>query len=259
MKKVLLIIFVWLMAYNLPWAQPINQKDSKGLKQGEWIEYYDQAKTQIKSKGVYKNNKRVGVWFFYYETGEVFMEVEYLTDGITTNLKMYDPDKTKTAEGIYVKGKKEGTWYYYGKDSVKLREEPYKNGLLDGIVKTFYRSGKTFEILTYLKGKREGPWKQFYESGVLKTDGTYKNDTLDGKITYYHSNAKKQMEGTYVKGLRQGVFTIYEDNGKVKETLRYDKGFLHPDDEKRHLVKEPKEVFPESIIYKGGFEGLMPK
>ncbi len=259
MKKLFLIILALFFAYHLQWGQPINQKDSKGMKQGEWIEYYDQAKTQIKSKGVYKNNKRVGVWFFYYETGEVFMEVEYLTDGNTTNLKMYDPDKSKIAEGIYVKGKKEGTWYYYGKDSVKLREEPYKNGLLDGIVRTFYRSGKTFEILTYLKGKREGPWKQFYESGVLKTDGTFKNDTLDGKITYYHSNAKKQMEGTYVKGLRQGVFTIYEENGKVKETLRYDKGFLHPDDEKRHLVKEPKEVFPESIIYKGGFEGLMPK
>ncbi|MCX7744118.1 MAG: toxin-antitoxin system YwqK family antitoxin [Flavobacteriales bacterium] len=259
MKRIIVILLVWMTSHHLHWAQPINQKDSKGLKQGEWIEYYDQAKTQIKSKGVYKNNKRVGVWFFYYETGEVFLEVEYLTDGITTNLKMYDPDKTKTAEGIYVKGKKEGIWYYYGKDSVKLREEPYKNGLLDGIVKTFYRSGKTFEIITYLKGKREGPWKQFYESGVLKTDGTFKNDTLDGKITYYHSNSKKLMEGTYAKGLRQGVFTIYEDNGKVKETLRYDKGFLHPDDEKRHLVKEPKEVFPESIIYKGGFEGLMPK
>lgn len=240
-------------------SQITNQIDSKGQKQGEWLEYYDQAKTQLKSKGVYKNNKRVGVWFFYYETSEVFMEVEYLTDGITTNLKMYDPDKTKICEGIYVNGRKEGTWYYYTKDSVKLREEPYKAGLLDGIVKTFYRGGKVFEILTYSKGKREGAWKQYYETGVLKTDGIFKNNTLDGKIIYYHANAKKQLEGNYVNGQRQGIFTIYEDNGKVKETLRYDKGILHPEDEKRHLVGEPKEVYPESIIYKGGFEGLMPK
>ena len=89
MKHAFLIILTWLITLAPLAAQPTNQKDSKGLKQGEWLDYYDQAKTQLKSKGVYKNNKRVGVWFFYYETGEVFMEVEYLTDGITTNLKMY--------------------------------------------------------------------------------------------------------------------------------------------------------------------------
>jgi len=131
--------------------------------------------------------------------------------------------------------------------------------LLDGLVKTFYSSGKVFEILTYSKGQREGVWKQYFETGILKTDGVFKKDTLDGKINYYHPNAKKQLEGMYTNGLRQGVFTMYEDNGKVKETLRYEKGTLHPDDEKRHLKGEIKEVFPESTIYKGGFEGLMPK
>lgn len=253
-KLIALSIFLY---FSLHLSAQINQKDNKGQKQGEWKEYYQD--TILKSKGVYKNGKRVGVWHFYYETGEVFMEVEYLTDGITTNMKMFDPNGMKTAEGIYVKAKKEGTWYYYATDSTKLREETYKNSLLDGLIKTYYRSGKLFEQIAYVRGKKEGIWKQYFESGVLKVDGTYKNDTLDGKIIYYHPNTKKMLEGLYKRGLREGTFTIYEENGKVKDTYRYNNGIMHPDDRKKKINGDIKEVFPESIIYQDGYENLAPK
>jgi len=255
MKKIVTFSVIFCLTFHLH-AQ-INQKDSKGQKHGEWKEFYQD--TIVKSKGVYKNGKRVGVWHFYYETGERFIEIEYLTDGSTSNMKMYDPSGMKTAEGIYVKNKKEGTWYYYATDTTKIREETYKNGVLEGMMKTYYRNGKLFEQIAYTKGKKEGIWKQYFENGVLKVDGTYKNDSLEGKITYYHPNTKKMLEGFYKRGLREGTFTIYEENGKVKETLRYNNGIIHPDDRKKKLSGDIKEVFPESIIYQGGYEGLAPK
>jgi antitoxin component YwqK of YwqJK toxin-antitoxin module len=249
--------FLYFLAfiYFIPSFAQTNQKDSKG-KQGEWNYYYKD--TILKSKGYYKNNKRIGVWHFYYETGEIYLEVEYLTDGITTNLKMYEPNGKKSAEGLYVNKKKEGNWYYY-RDTIMIRTEPYKVGKLDGIVKSYYPSKKIFEEISFLNNKKEGTWKQFYENGITRAEGKFTNDTLSGKVTYYHPNGKKNLEGIYVKGLRNGTFYLYDESGKLIETLRYKKGRLYDEDEKRTRKKnEIKEYLPEDIIYKGGFEGLKP-
>jgi len=244
------LIAVWFSVLSIA-AQALNQTDAKGKKQGIW-QYKWEETGQLKSEGAYKDGKKVGVWKYYYESGELLVLKEFLEDGITSNLKMYDISGYKIAEGLYVKDKREGTWYYYGADSLKIGEEIYKNGVKNGLEKTFYRgTGKLYQQVMFVNGKKEGIYKQYFESGVLKRDATYKNDTLEGKVMYYHPNTKKLMEGTYVKGLRNGEFNYYDESGKLIETLHYRMGKLREDDYKRHLSGEIKVTYPEDIIYEG--------
>lgn len=256
-RKISIIIAAVVLIPALTLAQPVNQKDASGKKQGYWQYFWKDTKV-IKSEGAYKNDKKIGAWKYYYETGELMVLLEFLTDGITSNLKMYDIAGYKMAEGLYTKGKREGNWYYYGADSMKVGEEVYKNGLKDGLEKVYYRgSTKLYQQTMFVAGKKEGIYKQYFESGVLKRDGTFKNDTLEGKITYYHPNAKKLMEGQYIRGIRDGEFKYYDESGKLIETLHYTRGKLREDDYKRHLSGEIKVTLPESVIYEG-IPGLEP-
>ncbi len=256
MRSVFLLSFLWL-ATMVCHGQPTNQKDANGKKTGLWQTKW--PNDSLKSEGYYKAGKAIGLWKYWYETGEIMAWMEHLTDGITSNFKLFDPSGPRIAEGLYEKGKKNGTWHYYGVDSSKVSEETYIKGVKTGEEKVFYpKTGKLFQTTYFADGKKEGLWKQFYADGFLKTDGNHKNDTLVGKVIYYHPNGKKNLEGNYVKGLRHGEFFVYDENGKLAETLHYKMGKLDEKDLKRHLNGEIKVTFPEDVIYQGGYEWLNP-
>src|SRR5687767_6803920 len=102
-----LFLLITVSAIN---AQQINQKDSNGKKTGLWkIKYENDS---LKSVGYYKAGKPIGLWTYYYDSGELMAYMEYLTDGITSNFKLFDITGPRIAEGLYVKGKKNGPWYY---------------------------------------------------------------------------------------------------------------------------------------------------
>lgn len=260
--KITICTFCFLASMLVSFSQDINKTDAQGKKQGKWVTYWEEG-GKIKSEGLYKDGKQINLWQYYYETGELWIMLEFLTDGITVNCKMYHGDGDKAAEGLYVKDKKlnkmvkDGKWYYYRQDSVMLALETYKAGIKDGTEETYYDNGKKFEVATFVNGKKTGPWKQWFDTGVLKVDGNYANDTLDGKVVYYHPNSKKYMEGSYVKGLRSGSFVFYDTNGKMTDTDVYYSGKLSPEDELEQLEKEPTKFYPEDIIYQG-FEQYNP-
>ena len=248
----LLLLVTALSAYT----QSINQVDGNGKKTGLWKTKYDND--SLKSEGYYTAGKATGLWKYYYDSGELMAYMEHLTDGITTNFKLFDASGPRIAEGLYVKGKKDGVWHYYGIDSSKVGEETFVKGVKNGEEKVFYpESGKLFQTTNFVDGKKNGWWKQFYPDGFLKSDGTYKSDTLSGKIVYYHPNGKKNMEGNYVNNLREGEFQIYDENGKLIETLHYKNGILDPKDAKRHMESDNKTSIPEDVIYQG-YEFLNP-
>lgn len=256
MKRIVFILICMLGVLGA-FAQDSNKVDANGKKQGIWIKHWEHTGKK-KSEGAYKAGKQVGLWRYYYEQGELWIEVEFLADGITANMKMYHGNGKKAAEGLYVNQKKDGKWYYYSIDSVKIGTEQYAKGVKSGTEEAFYLSGKMFEVTTWDKDKKNGMWKQWFENGVTKVDGAYKNDTLEGKVIYYYPNGKKQMEGTYVKGLRSGSFLFYDTSGKMVRTLTYINGKLSPEDEQKYkLEKENNINIPEDIIYQG-FEQFKP-
>jgi antitoxin component YwqK of YwqJK toxin-antitoxin module len=254
-QQVVISAMIVLIPFSVPAQQGLNQKDGKGLRQGMWQNTYSSG--SVKSEGLYRNDKPVGLWKYFYETGEKMALLEYLADGITQNFKLYHQSGSKAAEGLYVKGKKNGTWYYYAEDSVLIAEENYKNGLKDGLQKTFYRSGKLYEQIMFVNGRKEGIWKQYFESGIMKLDASYRSDTLQGKTVYYHMTGKKQLEGTYLNGLRNGPFYMFDETGKQTDVITYYDGQMSKEDRKRFLTGEIKVRIPEDVIYKD-FEFAKP-
>jgi antitoxin component YwqK of YwqJK toxin-antitoxin module len=254
----ILFLFCFLSVLSVVgYSQQINQLDGKGKKTGLWETKY--ANDSIKSKGYYKDGKAVGLWTYYYDSGELMAYMEHLTDGVTCNFKLFDPTGPRIAEGLYLNGKKDGEWHYYGIDSSKVMDETYIKGLKTGEEKVYYpKTGKLFQTTNYKDGKKNGWWKQFYPDGILKTDGTYANDTLNGKSTYYHTNGKKNLEGNNIRGLRDGEFFVWDDKGKLIETLHYKMGILDEKDLKRHLEPDYQKTYPEDVIYQGGFEQYNP-
>jgi len=253
------IIFLFACSISIiGFGQPINQKDSNGKKTGLWKTKYEND--SIKSVGYYKAGKAVGLWSYYYDTGELMAYMEHLTDGITINFKLFDPSGPRIAEGLYVNNKKDGPWMYYGVDSSKVFDEVYSNGVKTGEERVYYpKTGALYQATQYKNGKKNGYWKQFYSNGILKTDAHFVNDTLQGKTIYFHESGKKQMEGVYVNALRHGEFYIYDESGKLIDTLHYKNGVLDEKDQLRLMKKDDQsKTYPEDILYQGGYEQYNP-
>src|SRR5688572_18052539 len=249
-----IICFIPLMGFS----QPINQKDGNGKKTGLWKNKYEND--SLKSTGYYKAGKPIGLWTYYYDTGQLMAYMEHLTDGITINFKLFDPSGPRIAEGLYINNKKDGKWLYYSVDSSKVFDEVYIKGVKEGEERVYYPgTGALFQATLYSKGKKNGYWKQFYSNGILKTDAHFINDTLQGKTIYYHETGKKQMEGVYVDALRDGEFFIYDESGKLIDTLHYKKGKLDEKDQLRLMKKDDQsKTYPEDVIYQGGYEQYNP-
>ena len=105
-----------------------------GMKQGDFLLYYESGKMEI--KGHLDHNKNVGHWQYFYESGQVESEglfVNNLPDGIW---KWYNRSGTLREEGSYKNGQRFGTWRQYdetgnitkekefpGNDSTKVEED----------------------------------------------------------------------------------------------------------------------------------------
>ncbi len=71
----------------------INQIDSNGVKNGLWIDFANPQRlhiSAIKSRGYYKDNKKVGIWYYYY------YNTHY--DGLSEIVE-YHPDNSITIIG----------------------------------------------------------------------------------------------------------------------------------------------------------------
>ena len=82
--------------------------------------YYKGMKLQ--TEGAYKNNKRDGLWTYYYEGGTKWSEAEF-KDGVNEgkSVTYYENGKVRY-EGLYKNGIKSGTWKFYD-ETGKLDKE----------------------------------------------------------------------------------------------------------------------------------------
>jgi antitoxin component YwqK of YwqJK toxin-antitoxin module len=113
----------------------LNRKDSKGLKQGRWVLYYDEQQKQCMWKGRYKNGEQTGKWTYYTPTGKKYLTEKYMQERIWTTY--YDSLQRKQLQGYanYIETEDtayyrwEGNWYHF--DNL---------GQVDKI--SFYKMGK---------------------------------------------------------------------------------------------------------------------
>jgi antitoxin component YwqK of YwqJK toxin-antitoxin module len=235
-----------------------TESDIKDLdKEGEWEEYdeKDNKYSVLARRGVYKDNKKEGLWKSLYETGEVLRE---------TNFK---------------NGKKDGVEKRFKEDGTQLEETTYIDGLEEGKYWIKTRKGFLEETGYYSKGLREKEWVKYYAKdvdGVIQSKINYKQGKKYGRSTTYHEDGKiTETDGDFKSDefgeWRVSEWKYFYDNGQLESVGKYD-SLPEMDPEKGKPLVTPtgglksikigswKKYYKSgSIFFEGFYENNRPK
>jgi antitoxin component YwqK of YwqJK toxin-antitoxin module len=192
-------------------SQDLNKTDANGKKQGDWKKYYENG--FVRYQGQFKDDKPVGTFNYYYETGKPSIIMNYDGD-VSRTIAFYEEGKLK-AKGNYKNQQKDSIWNYYSSAGYKVSEELYVNGKKQGTVKTFFEDGKIAEEKEYTNDVEEGEWNQYYEDGKVRMKSTYKNGVLEGKTYYYDRGGKKMIEGNFLHDVRHGAWMFFDEKENI--------------------------------------------
>ena len=198
----------------------VNQKDSKGRKQGVWNKAYPKSKV-LEYQGQFKDDKPVGTFTYFYSNSKkkaVIVHEEGTGRSVAT---FYHETGGVMSKGIYRNLKKDSIWLNYTPSGRLSSSETYKNDLLDGKLIMYYLpediSDKSLTIaLTcmYSKGMREGESIEYFLNGAIKVKGSYRNNKQNGIWESYHANGQKMNLIRYKDGAQHGWCFAYSTAGK---------------------------------------------
>jgi uncharacterized protein len=190
----------------------INRKDQNNLKQGKWYIFYDNG--NVKTEGIYKDDKKNGYFKEYTESGDLVSVSKYVMDvkqedaEEITKLDVvneYYPDGKLKASGTYRNGVPEGIRREYGKDGTIEKSFIYRSGYIVG------------EGIVAEAGSREGHWREFYANGTLKAEGEYKDDKRIGEWVFYYPGGSKEQAGKFsISGKKTGTWKWFFEEGQLK-------------------------------------------
>ncbi|MBR5377785.1 MAG: toxin-antitoxin system YwqK family antitoxin [Bacteroidales bacterium] len=214
MKRYFLSFFVMLLSITAL-AQDFNQTDSKGRRQGQWVDFYPNG--QKRYEGAFKNDKCKGEFRYYDEQGNLKATNTFDKTGDKALNKTYAPNGRVVATGYYVNQKKEGEWRYFDKESGQLLlSEDNVGGKVSGWSRLYNpKNGKLAEETQYVNGIPEGVCKKYSDTGVLLMEGQYHNGMLEGPAKTYYPNTNVKEEGLYSKGEKVGEWKTYNEDGDL--------------------------------------------
>jgi len=131
-------------------------------------EYYDNG--LLKAKGLMKEGLKQGKWMFYFESGEVQMEINYKDDIQDGEFKRWYTNGNLAVESFYIGGRNDGCWKdYYETGNIKEIGE-YQNGVYipiefwdeKGVQLLKDGTGKKIEKFGYLE---LDVFEQYFEKG----------------------------------------------------------------------------------------------
>lgn len=84
---------------------------------------YPNGKIQL--TGTYKNDKRDGLWTYYYENGNKWSEAEYTNGEYNGKSTTWFENGKLRYEGYYKNGKKTGKWKFYNEEGKFEKETEF--------------------------------------------------------------------------------------------------------------------------------------
>ncbi|WP_258543779.1 toxin-antitoxin system YwqK family antitoxin, partial [Parvicella tangerina] len=194
--------------------------DTAGARTGSWKYYYPTG--ELKAEGDYLNGIKVNEWKFYFKNGDIQQKGKYLNGAPHgTWTWWYSNGQVKREEG-YRKGKEDGLVVEYDTLGNVLTSGEYIDGIQDG--KWFYSVNDHTEEGEYRDDVRHGIWIYKYKDGTLAFKGEYINGLAIGKHKYYYPNGKIYWEGKYDAGLKDGEWTKYNEDGTISIQIVYKRG-----------------------------------
>lgn len=197
----------------------------KGLKNGEWLEYFDRNKQHVKIRANYKDGMLHGKFEeYYYKSDQLKIKTTY-KNNMPSKLfeKWYESGQkdryiefieTKVVKSVDVKAKKFDVYYggrinetFYNDNSIKKELAWHKNG----IIKNQYEN----DLLTIKDTE-----------GRVVVRCQYSNNLINGICIIWHPNGNKTTS-SYKDGKLHGLVFVYNDNHKLKFRAHARNGKFH--------------------------------
>lgn len=112
------------------------------LPDGVYNVYRDSTMSILDFTGAIHNQKRVGTWIWFFDTGNKKIEIEYVA-GQITNFSAYFPDGGKSVT------------------------RSYSHGILNGPFTRWFKDGRVNITGSYTKGNPSGLWKCYRMDGSV--------------------------------------------------------------------------------------------
>ena len=148
---------------------------------------YDPVKKE-NSKGFLKNNKKDGLWTYWYDGAK------------------------KKKEGYYKNGIETGKWTFWYEDGRIEYEGTCLNGMKDGLGTITLKDGSVNYQGEFKSGKPDGKGTMF-EKGKIVYDGEWKNGKMQGKGTYSYETGMTAKGDWFESTLTQGIITSTDNEG----------------------------------------------
>jgi antitoxin component YwqK of YwqJK toxin-antitoxin module len=182
------------------YGSSVIYEDSKGLQQGPYVLYFDDAAKRIREKGCYLDDNKTGHWTTWLENGN------------------------KSSEGDYKDYKPTGHWTTWRENGNKDSEGDYKDGKRTGHWTKWFENGNKYDEGDYNGYNKTGHWTHWYEDGTKWKEGDYKDNKETGHWTIWRGNGNKVFkwkEGDYKDGKQTGHWTRWDEDGGVIEEKDY--------------------------------------
>jgi antitoxin component YwqK of YwqJK toxin-antitoxin module len=195
--------------------------DEMGKRQGYWEEYYKNG--NIKSRGKYKDGKRIEEWEYYFVNKKLKQKGSFLEQEKATGLWVWYYENGNILRKEYFrKGLEDGMLNEYTKEGKIITEGEFIDGEKDGL--WFYEMGDHIEKGNYLNGEKNGVWKYYYTNGKLNFEGNFIDGEPDGKHKFYYSNGKLKKEEIFVMGVKSETWKSYNEQGELVLSIYFKEG-----------------------------------
>ena len=161
----------------------------RGVLDGDYISYYDNADHVIWEVGEHNNNTRSGFWIEYFPTGEAKSQIEYVAGTMHGDVMFGHNSGQLSIETTYSSGKLHGAYteYYDDRAHTVKYQGTHVDGMRDGKWTEWYSNGNLASETNYILGRLNGPASYYQEyDGSLKFVTEYLDDQYDGAYISYH-------------------------------------------------------------------------
>ena len=168
---------------------------SKGLRQGEWIAYYESG--QLRNQSTWRNGKKHDEWISYHDNGQLDEVGKYSNGAKIGFWKGYYPNGQLEYDGRYMIDRLANDCHI----------EPNSIG-----------SYNTLDSLFCSEGVEDGLWLRYHENGTLRVKYQMVGGKTEGRWETYHDNGQIEIEGAFRNGEKHGVFKVYDSSGNLDNT-----------------------------------------
>jgi antitoxin component YwqK of YwqJK toxin-antitoxin module len=233
----------------------LNQIDERGQRQGYWIingfmsNDRTYAPDETVEEGVYRDNRREGIWKKYWPGGKLRSQITYSAGRPQGAYTLYYSNGTLEEDGNWTDNRNTGAFRRNHPNGNPQQAFAFnESGKRNGIQRYYHENGKLALEVTLVNGKETGISRRYNELGQLTEEKTFENGSLvPGSIEVHKAAPVKKpaaVKDVYDSTVGKpstaaidqpnaadtfrpdGFNTLYNKAGDITQTGEFSKGRL---------------------------------